>query len=395
MTTNIPNGFRLVPGVSAYAVNEEGSVYSLRMGKLATISTQKSGYRTVAYGDNGKTKTFYVHRLVAMAWLPVPEALQGLENLEVNHDDGDKSNNKKSNLEWCTSKQNIKHSIDNGLAVFIKVKAKNLITGEELFFNHATDMARHFAILPRKLTKHLMSSLAGMITKDYWVFMDANRIWPKLSSDQIIKNRWDEPRGLWVASKDGKNYIGSTLEIVCRGIGVKYHSVQPEVRSDGKNYEVGGFCFHYSNLPTKSMMREAVYSVAKPQFREKRSIRVTSQRPFNVNVFSSLRQAARATGIADTTLLYVLTKKDGNHLGLFFEYVDPSDAIVPEPLPQVTLQTKFYPSVRVDIVRPIPGSKVFTSIRKASRVTHVKVVDILKAIKENDGYFRNLRFSYV
>lgn len=392
MTTNIPNGFRLVPGVSAYAVNEEGIVYSLRMRKLATISTQKSGYKTVAYAESvGKTKTFYVHRLVALTWIPVPEALQGLENLEVNHDDGDKSNNKRSNLEWCTSKQNIKHAIDNGLTPLVKVKAKHLITGEELVFSNATDMARHFSIVPRKLTNHLVSELAGMITKDYWVFMDANRAWPEISPDQIIENRWAEPRGLWIASKDGKRWVGSTLQIVCQGIGVKYHSVQPEVRSDGKTYGACGFSFHYSNLPTKEMMDLAVYSESKPQFREQRSIRVTTSRPYNVNVFGSLRQAARAVGIADTTLLYVLTKKEGRHLGMLFEYVDSNEQVAP----MVKAAPKEYRAIKAEFTHPWVHSKVFTSIKKASRATGVKVVDIVRAIKQDDGHFADKVFSYV
>ena len=55
----------------------------------------------------GKRKNFYVHRLVAEAFC---ERTHG--NV-VNHIDYNKRNNAASNLEWCTQKENIHHSIEH------------------------------------------------------------------------------------------------------------------------------------------------------------------------------------------------------------------------------------------------------------------------------------------
>ena len=41
--------------------------------------------------------------------------VENMENLEVNHIDGDKSNNKLENLEWCSGSLNVRHSLDTGL----------------------------------------------------------------------------------------------------------------------------------------------------------------------------------------------------------------------------------------------------------------------------------------
>lgn len=60
--------------------------------------------------DN-KKKTFRLHRLVLMAFHPV----ERMDELQVNHIDGNKLNNTLSNLEWCTANENQQHAFDTGL----------------------------------------------------------------------------------------------------------------------------------------------------------------------------------------------------------------------------------------------------------------------------------------
>ena len=60
--------------------------------------------------NDGETDKFYVHRLVAMAYIPNPDPEK---YIEVNHKDFNKHNNNVDNLEWCTSSENIKHSKTN------------------------------------------------------------------------------------------------------------------------------------------------------------------------------------------------------------------------------------------------------------------------------------------
>ena len=75
-----------------------------------SISPNNCGYMRVGLVKNKKQKKHFVHRLVAEVFIDNPCDLE-----QVNHLDGNKENNKVSNLEWCDKYHNIKHSIYTGL----------------------------------------------------------------------------------------------------------------------------------------------------------------------------------------------------------------------------------------------------------------------------------------
>lgn len=59
------------------------------------------GYMFVSLSKDDKKKTFYVHRMVAKAFIPNPNNYP-----QINHKDEDRKNNCVDNLEWCTNKYN-------------------------------------------------------------------------------------------------------------------------------------------------------------------------------------------------------------------------------------------------------------------------------------------------
>ena len=106
-----------------YLVTEDGKVFSEKTNKYLKTSFDKQGYeRAHLYVGNYKQKTIKIHRLVAEVYLQNP-----LNKTDVNHIDGDKSNNCVSNLEWCTRSENCKHAFAIGLSK-ISEKHKKLLS---------------------------------------------------------------------------------------------------------------------------------------------------------------------------------------------------------------------------------------------------------------------------
>jgi len=94
-----------------YKISSEGEVWSNYLNSYLKPCKDKKGYLVVYLSVNHTIKnTKKIHRLVAEYFIPNPENLP-----QVNHIDGDKTNNKVSNLEWCSNKQNNEHAINTGL----------------------------------------------------------------------------------------------------------------------------------------------------------------------------------------------------------------------------------------------------------------------------------------
>lgn len=64
----------------------------------------KDGYEFVYLRKDGQSRRFYVHRLVAKEFLPLPNSDM------VNHKNGIKFDNRVENLEWCNRSENTKHA---------------------------------------------------------------------------------------------------------------------------------------------------------------------------------------------------------------------------------------------------------------------------------------------
>ena len=102
--------WRLIHGYNRkYMVNNNGVILSINKGKQLLLNSRldRAGYFTVRLNINGHTHTRYIHRLVAMAFVP-----NHMNKPFINHRNGNKLDNRPKNLEWVTHAENIQHAHD-------------------------------------------------------------------------------------------------------------------------------------------------------------------------------------------------------------------------------------------------------------------------------------------
>jgi hypothetical protein len=123
----------LIEGFDNYFIRENGEIlmhsrYDEASEEFGILSSRidRAGYITVRLKRNGKGYTRFLHRLLAESFLKNPDGKKF-----INHRNGVKTDNRLSNLEFCTHQENVKHAYQTGLigSVGISKKVLDVETG--------------------------------------------------------------------------------------------------------------------------------------------------------------------------------------------------------------------------------------------------------------------------
>ena len=142
-------GMRDIKGYEGlYAVTSCGRVWSYKSKIFLKPFKTKKGYLRVQLYKSGKYKKPYVHRLVLETYCPV----EAMEDLQVNHRDENKENNRLSNLEWMTAKENNNYGTRNARSAAAHFKAVRCLDDKKLYPS-AVEIERQTGIKRQSISK--------------------------------------------------------------------------------------------------------------------------------------------------------------------------------------------------------------------------------------------------
>lgn len=158
-----------------YRISDKGNIFSVRRNIILKQTSDKKGYLRIGLSNNGIVKHYQVHRLVAMTFIPNDDENKN----QVNHIDGDKTNNCVENLEWCDNSYNTWHSYNviNTHSRESKTKKKVILlnTGKE--YESLAKAEQETGICRRSIRKNCKGEskcTRDPITREkiYWAYAD-------------------------------------------------------------------------------------------------------------------------------------------------------------------------------------------------------------------------------
>ncbi len=149
-----------------YAVSSKGRVrretggqHGAQAGKILRQYVNRNGYLYVRPCIGGVSKTVFVHKLIAMAWLG-----KRPKGKEVNHKNGKKKDNRPSNLEYATRQKNLQHATRHGKLKNVKLTAAQIRRIRKLAGRHTKEvLARKFAVTPDNIYRILTKRSWGWL----------------------------------------------------------------------------------------------------------------------------------------------------------------------------------------------------------------------------------------
>lgn len=207
-------------------------------GRLLRINRGTDTYATFTH--NGQT--FPLHRLIAEAFIPL--MVEG-EKIQVNHYDGDKTNNTPSNLEWVTPSGNITHAYETGLRKDNQhVEVKDLRTDEITEYYSISDCARYFDLSPAAVLLYLDIE-NPRIFKNFYLIRRKGSDWPEYDEAQIGAFPRGTPKPIFVRNKTENSFrVFITVTAAAEEYGITPGSLTIHLRRH-KDKPYKGLIFSY------------------------------------------------------------------------------------------------------------------------------------------------------
>jgi len=242
-------GFYEMPFVPVpILINLNGDLYNYRRKEAHFTNICPKGYRGTTFRYDGRYRHFPVHRLLALLFVPRPERHRytPYAELQVNHIDGNKTNNAINNLEWVTGKENMEHAREMGLFDNEKaVLVKDTITGKIKRYRSISYCARQLLINADVLNRHLNSLTAGRIKHENMLFkLDNDHPWPTLMAYECEENTLNTRCEIYAHNVETKQVcIFQSLKQACERLGLGLNIVKNNRTRKGNLYPYQGWIF--------------------------------------------------------------------------------------------------------------------------------------------------------
>lgn len=191
------SGFYYIPFNTRYGLSKDGVLINIKTKKIKSWYVTKpkeeknirNGYSySRVVNDYNQSRLIGLHRALCFVF---KDYENNVEDMVVNHKDGNTSNNDIENLEWTTYLNNNLHALDIGLRNDNKpIFSKNLLTGEILYFRSIAECGKHYGQPQGGFIHYRLRFAKDKIYPDMLQFkFDDGSEWPVIELEDIEVSR--------------------------------------------------------------------------------------------------------------------------------------------------------------------------------------------------------------
>lgn len=311
--------FKEIPLFSNYLISKDGRLYDKSRDRILTWHYTKptkrgsiGGYARVRIlRDNGKLSSIGRHRLLALAFLGIPD---NVDKMVINHKDGVPGNDTLDNLEWCIRGENNRHAITEGLRTdILPVLARNILTGEEHRFVNAKICAEQLDLRSQFMVTQRINNKFGLRRyADGWLFKRDDGIpWPDVNwlelpivrigtvNDYAVYNVHDRVIRIFSGSDEVSDYIK-----VARG------TVQVHIQTNTKAPMNGYIVRYYSKDIKFPIFNDRILAICKDYpVKQPKGLIMTNVETGEETFFTSTKKASVELGLKSSTIWQMSGKK--------------------------------------------------------------------------------------
>ena len=306
--------FYPIPGFSNYGISEDGRIINLTTKRICKPNKRLRGYLTcnLVSDKNSdlpikKFHSYFVHRLMALTFLD-PGNEYSVDELQVNHKDGNTSNNHIDNLEWVTPSENVQHAIKmNAYSNKYRIlEIRNYKSKEVLRFYTIAECARYLNVSEDSISHRLYFGPDKVYADGYqFRYGHSDDPWPEPFNTNGTDIKYGNTRKVlvrYLLTNEVKEFI--SLGDAAKALGIKLPTASEWVHGRGNtNQPVWPGCVQLKFAHDPTPWREVKDPYLELQENTGRAvIQVVNDVTGEKIIYESAAKCARAHGIGVTTL---------------------------------------------------------------------------------------------
>lgn len=244
--------FCYIPEYTSYAINKDGRIYNIRRDSIYNplkIDPNNSMRNTVSVMSDFKRNNHpSIYRLLALTFI---DHDSDYEELDINHINGNKHDDRVENLEWVTHRYNMIHAVETGLRTDNKViEIKSYLTNEIARFRSIAMFLEHFNASKYYLRRCIKDGFMKLSSEsnDWYYIRFENNEWKNVNQVDLnkIKTRENKDsiniKSYNIVTKEIKEF--SSYSEAAKKLSLERRSISSHVESDS-TVPIRGYIFRY------------------------------------------------------------------------------------------------------------------------------------------------------